>query len=1263
MAGNDTRPARPRGRGVLRATLVALAMLLLGAVVLVGWATRNLGAPSIKRRVEALLRDKAGIGLDYASGQVGPGGVHLVGLRLASPPAMAALAPTLASVERIDIDWDLGLGGLKRATARLSGIRVTVVIDENGRTSFDGLGSTSAPGPAEPSPPLSRLLEEHFFRASLPVVEASVEDVAVRVLWTRKGRVERTLDLSGLALSAAVEHGAAGNQGRLSLGSPAGGRTSLRVEEPRSSGAELDWQIGARVEPASGVSLTTRVRLLSQELHPALASLVDRDGALVLGATVAPAPGESRTRVSVDKLELAGGAVAVSARAELPDDASAPISIAQLHLSLAPAAWPMIVPLLGPGLRDSLELESPSVAIDAAEVVLARAFPGAVSTKKLAVSLGAPRLAHRAPGAALDARDLDVRLTVEDAKLDASHLEALSGRVALDTSAGRLDLVTGERRLMAQTLRLGLRSALDGKPPYAADASVSTGRLEARTRGVAEVTVLAPLELSISAMDVVPVAAAPARSAGRAVMKIKAEGLTASASLDHVPSRGELGFDVAVSASALGRLRALVPALDDSLGVRLAPLSVDLASKGVVRGLAGLPGLGSLQVEHETRIGLRGVETTRKPETRLGSATLIARTRGTTTAQSGTISLDGVALQVAGRTLGDAHAALDLDFDLARPRARLTLSSEGAAGPTAKVRFEADWVAASRRLKYAAHVTLGRLGALKAVLAPVLERTLPRGAELGLDGLGIVLDSEGQLDGVLRTLRLVGEPAVVLGPLGQMRGSQSLRLEVTGASLRGARGLEVTVPRVALSTELDGQDTRRRATLRLEVEEAVARWAGNRVRVAGLLPALEIEVKGQGARQVGTLALDVPVGSMDQNLLERYPIRQARLTARMEADQRGVVRIGTIQLDNAAGGTRLELRGGVDTRSSRLGRVLGLEGLAGAVAAAAASGAPAGGPGPDAATAEAADDWLPGRRALALDGRIEQRLGDIGAAIGIKATGAVAMPLRIESGDLRLVHLWSALELDAVGLKSEARDLEVSGVQGKLPVALDFLLDGARGPRLLEARELEAYPRVRYSDHQPFLRGQSYFAAQRIRVGAIEMGPLAGNARVDHTSFLLDQLEMSLRGGRVTGSCRVELRGADSVVEFRGAVTGLTPSGKTGDSERLDANAALAFQPYRQTLEGRAELVRISRRHLLRLLDYWDPYHAELSANRARLALKIGYPESVRMRFEDGFAGLQIKLGGLARIAQIQEVRAVPVGPLLGRFLGPWLPRQEETQP
>jgi translocation and assembly module TamB len=302
--------------------------------------------------------------------------------------------------------------------------------------------------------------------------------------------------------------------------------------------------------------------------------------------------------------------------------------------------------------------------------------------------------------------------------------------------------------------------------------------------------------------------------------------------------------------------------------------------------------------------------------------------------------------------------------------------------------------------------------------------------------------------------------------------------------------------------------------------------------------------------------------------------------------------------------------------------------------------------------AVAAADAVPGRRSLTLDGKLDQSLGELdGAPDVLRARGRISVPFTVESGDLALFRTTAVVHLDDVTVELPGKKLRVVGARGQIPVVQE-LVRGPAGLAPVGRGERGLYPQLRFSDQQPFLGVEDYLTVAELHVGDASYGPLAGNVRLDRDVLALDQLELSALGGTITGQCLVEVGGRDTRLSFRGKVTGLHPS--SGD-DVLDANAALTLVPYRLGLEGRVEIVRIGKQHLYDLLDLYDPYGADVSANRVRLGLKFGYPKQVRLHFLHGFASLAVDLGGLAGAVRIDEIQGIPIGPALARWLAPVL--------
>jgi len=370
---------------------------------------------------------------------------------------------------------------------------------------------------------------------------------------------------------------------------------------------------------------------------------------------------------------------------------------------------------------------------------------------------------------------------------------------------------------------------------------------------------------------------------------------------------------------------------------------------------------------------------------------------------------------------------------------------------------------------------------------------------------------------------------------------------------------------------------------------------------------------------VGKADLTLRAKKIEQTAFAYYPVRDLELTAGVHGDPATALSIRA-QLTNAGAGTKFELSGELDQRAE---------------------------PGADAVV---------GRQSLALDGRIEQSLDALtGAPDRLRARGKVSVPFRVESGDLQLFQTSATLNLDGVSVELPADGIAVSDVNGSLPVVQEIVL-GPDGAEMVGSGARGVYPQVRFGDQSPFLGGEDFLSIGGLRVGEKRYGPLAGNARVDRDVVALDQLELTALGGKITGQVLALVRGKDTRIDFRGKVTGVRP---TAGDERLDASAAIGMTPYRLGLEGRIEIVRISKRHLLDLLDVWDPYHADVSANRVRLGLKVGYPKQVRLHFAHGFASLAVELGGLASAVRIDEIKGIPIGPAMARFLAPVLSEEK----
>jgi hypothetical protein len=148
------------------AVALGVFVSLFGLAVLV--LLHSFDQPWIKRRVQAIVHDAAGVDIDYREVHVGlvAGHIGVDDVVVRSPLEVRAVAPDLVRVGRVEAWWSwhsLLFGGAPVASrVVVADVLLTVAIDENGRTSFDAL---APPGPTPPRPATPLSAETAILRA------------------------------------------------------------------------------------------------------------------------------------------------------------------------------------------------------------------------------------------------------------------------------------------------------------------------------------------------------------------------------------------------------------------------------------------------------------------------------------------------------------------------------------------------------------------------------------------------------------------------------------------------------------------------------------------------------------------------------------------------------------------------------------------------------------------------------------------------------------------------------------------------------------------------------------------------------------------------------------------------------------------------------------------------------------------------------------------------------------------------------------------
>lgn len=1250
-------PPRRWLRRVLLAVAGLLIALFLAGVVVVG----NLDRPWVKRRVQAIVRDAAGVELDYAATRVRVwGGLALDGLVVRAPEPVRAAAPELARVGRVRVAWSpaslLGAGP-KLERVVLEDVALTLVVDEDGRTSLSYLGGAE-PSPPSPSPPPSRLAAE-LFGGSAPVGRVAVEGVRVAVLRRAAGRVVERLGLDGLRLEAETAREGGGWRALVRAGgrlAPLELRLDRRRGEAAAGAAEARLWLELTASPAQA-EVALALDVTAQSLAPELKV------AHLIAAEATARFGEGKVAVALTKAQLADGAATAEGAVAFPDGGAPMVERAQGDvdlvrvLALVPSEWapvPVAVraarlryevarlvasapPRLEPGGTASLDGAVQALRVTAPELRVS-ADEAKVALAARAEASGATTLRLRAPLSGLVVEAGRRRVAGDQIAVSAEGVRDGAGAWTGDAGITLAALsVGGAERIAVTEGRLGLRArALEVDPavPLATRGQLGVeggarvvelvaGGAHARAQGLtltaraglsgrapyaldAEVPVAhlrlsqadgrrlvdGPARVAVRLTDAFPDALAPLRS--RAAGRVTAQVGPLTATVDATKRPDGVDFRLTADAPSLAPLRLVVGG-----GVPWDKIGLAVRSRGTVARL----GSASPAIDHHTEVTLE------HPAWPGGSARHLAlalASKGTARRHDVNADLRVRGLALAGARAGDGHVTLAAGFDAAAPSLTLRLASDGEGSPDAKLALSLGFERARKAVTFDVGGRLGRLGAL----APLAH------AAGGLDGLdlsrlAVSVESKGTLFGVIDDVSEDGVPRPAPRPLATVGAEGAVTLRATRVRYSAGES-EVRVPEIAWRGELTRADGRQRLSGALSASALHVVAGAHRLDASGIRDTLDVSLQGGVAAGEGTLSHRLTIDRLDQDLARGYPTGDLALAVSARRDGDGVVHIDALSLKNPAGGSTLTLTGGVD--------------LGGA------------------------------RRSLSLEGRFEQDLArplsDRRAYLG---RGRATVALRVDSGNLRLYHTLALLKVSDATVKLPRAGIEVEAADGEIPVSAD-LVAGEHGLALLRDAQVNAYSELRFADQHPLMSRRSFISVKRIVTPWATVAPLGGNLRVDHNVVSLSQLEMGLRGGRVTGQCILDYEGEDSRVQLHVRASGVEAS----RGERFDGNAAVAIDVKDRNVEGRAEVLRIGRRHLLDLLELQDPRHADPAINRVRRALQLGYPDKLRLAFKHGFVSARVTFGGLARLVRLDELRGIPIGPLVDKVLAQLSPPKEE---
>jgi translocation and assembly module TamB len=764
----------------------------------------------------------------------------------------------------------------------------------------------------------------------------------------------------------------------------------------------------------------------------------------------------------------------------------------------------------------------------------------------------------------------------------------------MDVRVKRLEVRADDLQVATGDLRLDLEARYDEKGPSSVSGTLGLGAVRMARAGEASRPVLAPGELTFDVRDLALNDADPLLSRAKVSASGRFAPFTLALEGQLGGGNGEGSLDVRV-----GSLEPLLAVMGPEAleGLDFHETRLELRAKGKWTGLASR----EPQLEHRVEVdvsqaGAHGAGL----DVKLPRIGLVLTHEGRGLVHEANLRVEADRAVVNGHALAEP-LVLDtkLQADASEQTARLESRLTGPGG----LRTDIDASVVRGTVTHSEKLTVSD----PAVLASMLPTATRDELAVDFGSLRVELEGRGTATGVLRT-DLAG---LVDG--WEQRGQLTQKLHMT---LRGVRyapeGLTVLVPETHVEVDAQGSLEAIAKDTRVHIPRIDVDDHGSHLTVHEVRQTLRVETNGEST----AVHLDGTIARVEQDMVLAYRIEDVHLSALLRLEGEESVELERLVIHNRRGGTRLELQKTL-TRGTKAGKR--------------------------------------GPQGLALKGKLTQDLARIdGDPKTLKARGTLTAPFAVDSSDGSLFRIHAMLKLDNVDADLPELEVKVRGLHASMPVEEAVEYTAEKGLDVVPFTERNVFSRVRFQDLQPFLSDDSMFEVRKMRWKDVDLGPIVGSMRVDRNVFAIDKIKIQKDDALIAGNLVVDYLPGSERVKFRGKVTGLRPG---GSGEPLDANAAIEFDPRRLEVEGRIQIVRVGRKHLLELIDLVDPFREDASMNSLRSALKFGYPKQVSIGLSQGLMSMKVSLGGFfGSLIRLGEIQGVALGPFMTRHVAPYMP-------
>ena len=272
----------------------------------------------------------------------------------------------------------------------------------------------------------------------------------------------------------------------------------------------------------------------------------------------------------------------------------------------------------------------------------------------------------------------------------------------------------------------------------------------------------------------------------------------------------------------------------------------------------------------------------------------------------------------------------------------------------------------------------------------------------------------------------------------------------------------------------------------------------------------------------------------------------------------------------------------------------------------------------------------------------------------LAGSGQLKLPLQITVVEGSQLSLEGGLELSQLGLKGEGWG--ISGANGYIGFSEEVRLNDSGELVFHYLLHKDPFQRVDYGRVEPYLSVHQPLTIDRLGYQQLAIGPLSAYLDLQQNLFHLQQLELDLLNGHLSGQLYLDTQPGGWQAGFMGRVTDidlapLLSSGSVLDRREeapLTARIALNFDINKLLLEGRVDLQRISRQQLLQLLELMDPEYQDEQLAQLRALLRLAYPEWVAINMQRGLMDLEVSISTLP---STMRLTGLPLSPLLQKFL------------